>query len=222
MKTENIAAITMVYGSAFLEKWISHYSAQFGSSNLFVISHGYDEEHVNLCSNVNHMTIPRVFDERFEKSRINLINNMANGLLSAYRAVVFTDVDEMICIDPKLDTSLADYIRESEAPVLAPIGLNVLPENTEHTIKWSEGLLSQTRKVVYAPRFCKPCIRKTVAKQGAGGHALFNRTFEVDENILLFHLKYIDTKIGGRYRKLGDASTWVAKPEVHAEVRVTS
>ena len=203
MKTDNVAAITMVYGDAFIEKWVEHYAAQVGRSNLFVISHGDNPLHRQVCEGLNHIVLPRVFDATFENARANLINRFANGLLSVYRAVIFTDVDEFISVDPSRDQTLGVYLRSLDTKVVAPVAFNVLADDGSQDIDWTRPILEQANIMRYAPFFCKPCIRFEPVEHNWGAHALKNSgTFEVDPNLLMFHLKYIDAKLWGRYSAL--------------------
>jgi hypothetical protein len=212
MKTDEIAVVTMVYGDAFLEKWIAHHAALFGRRNLIVISHGADPRHDMLCEGLSHITIPRAFDERFAAARMDMVNGIANGLLQAYRRVIFLDVDEVLALDPGIDCGLADYLRRADDPVLAPLGIELVPPSRDFVPDWSRAIAAQAPRAIFSQPYCKPCIRATEVMQRPGGHAV-NARFRVDPNLLLLHLKYVDPTLYGRYDALVEQmESFAARP----------
>lgn len=213
MKTRKTLAMTMVHGHDFVDKWISHYGSQVGRENLLIISHGDSPGHT-LPQDIGRIVLPRNLASSFEQDRITLINQLANGLLSAYERVIFVDIDELIFVHPKLGKTLGDYLLECESEIIAPFGFHFLSEIGEEPIDWKIPLIDQAKLVVPDERFCKPSIRATQCQQGIGGHALFDRDFHLDFNLFMFHLKYLDPGILGRYQAIkGDIKKVKGEPK---------
>src|SRR5262245_11380328 len=96
-----IAAITMAYNeAAFLPIWVNHYGSALGESNLFVIDDGSTDGSASANGGYNYLRKGRAaFDE---DDRALLVSEFHKQLLSAYDTVIFTDVDELIVVDPRL------------------------------------------------------------------------------------------------------------------------
>jgi len=199
MKTQKTAVVTMVYGDAFLKKWVDHYAAQVGRESLFVMSHGPNPTHDEVAAGTNHIVLPRAFTGNFDAARFNLLNNLCNGLLEVYSTVICTDVDELITPDPGLGVPLADYLRDRDAGVIAPVGFNVITPDLGTRIDWDRPVLEQAPLALYHPAFSKPVIRRAPCRLLQGGHRVAERRFEVDPNLWLFHLKFADSTLHGRY-----------------------
>jgi hypothetical protein len=202
MKTDRTAVIAMVYGDSFIEKWIDHYSRQVGIEHLYVVSHGQNDFHRKVCSSANHLVVPRKFDKSFDLRRRSLLDHLSNGLLEAYDTVIVTDVDEFIVVNPDLNLSLAEYLLGRREAVLCPIGFNVVPVEVGRAIDWGARILDQAPLAFYSPAFCKPVLKKKPCQNGPGGHSLVGSGFFVDPNLVLFHLKFVDSRLAKRYDDL--------------------
>ena len=216
MKTDKIAAMTMVYGSERLLKlWVEHYGRLVGHEHLCVISHGDNPVHREICQGLNHIVLPRAFDKTFSLLRTKMVTNMVDAFLSAYHAVVFTDVDEFIALDPAVGMSFADYLRAQDPTMArAPIGLNVVPAEVfdpEAPKDDAEAPLSHPLRtnhdVVFAPHMCKPMVtyKRTSYIHGFHGTVRYGPNQEadmlLDPNLVQFHLKYI-VDYDSRYKAL--------------------
>lgn len=214
MKTDEILAITMVHGCDFLDKWIDHYGGQLGRNNLLIISHGDSPGHQFIPSDINRIVLPRVLRSSFEQDRIKMINELLNGLLCVYKKVIFTDVDELIIVNPLIGVSLKDYLLHNQEEIVAPIGFQLIPAEGNESINWGRSLIEQADLAIFDEKFCKPSIRSVPCRQGIGGHALFERSFHLDGGLLLFHLKYLDAGNLNRYKKIkSDIKNMYGSPE---------
>ncbi|WP_108258890.1 glycosyltransferase family 2 protein [Mangrovicoccus ximenensis] len=202
MKTKNVAAITMAYGEPFISKWVEYYSQQFGARNVFVISHGESDFHDKVCSNVNHITVPRVIDGSLAVHRARLMSHFANAFLETHQCILVSDVDELVAVDPDLNVSLEEYLLERESGASAPLGFNVFREDPEMALDWSLPVLQQASLLKFHHDFCKPVLRWEAAQHSMGGHALMNKKFEVDPNLYLFHLKFADAGAHEHFNEL--------------------
>lgn len=181
--------MTMVHGSeGLLEMWIDHYARHLGREHLVVLSHGEDPRHRALCAGLNHIVLPRVFSRYFERDRAGMVTDISAGLLRAYRAVIFTDVDEFITLDPRVGTTLPDYLSRHGPATRAPIGFNIVPGEAPDTAK---PLLRRHPEVVFSPFMCKPVVQYERTGFVHGFHGTVGRPFVIDPNLVLFHAKYV-------------------------------
>ncbi|WP_138468052.1 glycosyltransferase family 2 protein [Poseidonocella sp. HB161398] len=192
MQTENVAAITMVYGDHFIGKWVDYYSEHLGEKNVFVISHGESDYHNKICRHVNHITLPRVIDAHHDKYRARLLSDFANAILQTHACVLVLDADEIISVEPSLNISLKDYLLQKRSGAAAPLGFNIFQPDPSSNMDWDSSVLRQAHIMLYRAAFSKPAIRWESAQQSVGCHALLNRKFSIDENLFLFHMKFSD------------------------------
>ena len=205
MRTDRVAVVTMAYGDAFLPKWIDHHAAQVGRENLYVLSHGASEAHDALCRGLNHVTLPRRFGADFERVRYALLNDLCNGLLAIYAAVILLDQDEMVVPAPHLGTTLGAYVPGLAEAFHCPIGLNVFADPPDGPpLDWARPVLRQAPLVDYSASYTKPCIRRRRGRVSLGNHAASFATPRVDPNLLLFHLKAADPALTTRYAAVAD------------------
>lgn len=198
-----IAAITMAYNeSAFLPIWVNHYGSALGESNLFVIDDGSTDGSASANGAYNYLRKERAaFDE---DDRALLIGEFHRQLLSAYDIVIFTDVDELIVVDPKLGLSLSDYLARESFDYKTTVGFNVIHDTKgELPISLDKPLFAQRRYAQFSIGYCKPLVSKVPMSWGAGFHFVRGSGARYDVNLLLFHLRAMDWEIARtRFRKL--------------------
>lgn len=213
-----VAATTMVFRSpALLGKWIDHYGAQLGRANLFIIAHGPCADHAAIAEGCNLITIPRRFDARIDVDKAAILSHQCALLLSAYDGVICGDVDELVAVDPALGLGLADYVAAlPKDAIVAPVGLNVMPhsryfERPPPRVDLAAPLLAQCNRMSLASHFSKPAVLKAPARFAAGQHTLGEGTFTLDDNLALFHLKYLALNDATYYRDLAQEVRAAAK-----------
>jgi hypothetical protein len=198
-----IAAITMAYNeSAFLPIWLNHYGSALGAANLFVIDDGSTDGSASDRGSYNYLRKERaVFDE---DDRALLISEFHKQLLNAYDIVIYTDVDELIVVDPKLGLSLADYLARDDFDYKTTVGFNVLHDvKGEPPISLDRPLFAQRRYAQFSIGYCKPAVSKVPMNWGAGFHFNRGRPHKFDVNLFLFHLRAMDLETARtRFRKL--------------------
>lgn len=192
----NIAAVTMVYSSpALLRKWVEHYGSIFGDRSLYVISHGFSEDHIEISKNCNHITIPRNFSSSIDQQKSGILSSFCALLLNVYDGVVCGDVDELIAPHPDTGKNLEEYIQAlPDKGVFAPVGFNVMPKMSYYdgpVLDLDRPILAQCNRVSLASNFSKPSILKRAARFAPGNHWLIGEDFTFDHNLYLFHLKYL-------------------------------
>ena len=195
-----IAGLTMSYNeSVFLDLWQRHYGEALGYDCLFVVDHG-SQPPPDLMPMVNRLRVPRtVLDER---EKVRFLSDMSKSLLHYFDAVVFSDVDEFIVVDPALGQTLAQYIESSPHNVIHPVGLNVVHNRViEPTLRLSGYLFDQRRYAQFDSLYCKPSIIKEPVSYRVGMHRSHTKGF-FTADIFLFHLRAVDFDLSrARYEK---------------------
>ncbi|MDR3538213.1 MAG: FkbM family methyltransferase [Acetobacteraceae bacterium] len=187
-----VAAFTMVYNEPiFLPLWCGYYGHAVGEENLFVLDHGSNDGSTDDLGMVQKVRIPRV-DKFDEDHRASFISRFQATLLSAYDAVVFSDVDEFLIPDPEKFSGLSDFIQHRCPRFVNAVGLDLLHVPDEEAgIDLRAPILSQRHYVRFSPRYCKPLISRIPLLWQPGFHAC-DYPPAIDPDLFLFHLKRMD------------------------------
>ena len=96
-----------------------------------------------------------------ERDRANLVSSFHKQLLAYYDIVIYTDIGEIIVIDPLVRMSLHDYLLGIDFTYKTVIGFNVLQETgKENAIDLGQPLLEQRKFAEFDLMYCKPLISK--------------------------------------------------------------
>jgi hypothetical protein len=189
-----------------LAKWVDHYGSAFGRENLFVVSHGEDAAQRAAAEGCTLIVVPRAMRGDTEAARWRFMGHVFSALAEAFHTVVGGDVDELVALHPDAGPRLADYLLARSAPVVAPLGLEVIPPAgvPPPRIDWRRPILAQMPRVVPRSHYSKPCVVSGPVIFGGGGHGLTEgQDFRLDPNLLLFHLKFADARMWkGHYATL--------------------
>lgn len=189
----NLAFLTMVWRDYWLlQKWVDHNAALVPRRSLYVVNHGGDPEIDRIAEGCNVIHVPRdgvTLD--LTRRRWDLVGGITNGLLAFHDLVVCTDVDELL-VYVGGQGSLLDHLarREITTNALAPVGLNLIPRETD-SADMDLTVLQRHPNAMLSARYTKPCIAARPVTYTIGGHGLIRGGFEIDPEILLFHLHYI-------------------------------
>lgn len=192
-----IAVFTMVYNEwAFLPIWISHYAKHFGLSNLFIIDESSTDGSTDLYPAENVIRIPRTPLDQDVRARN--ISRFHAALLKHYDAVIYTDVDEILVLDPLLKMDLSAYIQRHVKDHANAFGLHVLHNTLTETEYSNQRPLFEQRRYAQFERFyCKQLIHKTPVEWQPGFHWSDKRT-RLGVGLYLFHLRAMDYNIAWR------------------------
>jgi hypothetical protein len=189
-----VAAMTMARDEGgMLQRWVNYYGNQLGHDNLMVIDdNSVDGSTTDLPCTVFRLP-PAPWKHPWMTTRRRLVNDMARAHLVCYDVVIMTDVDEILVPDPARHSGLRGYLQKRhKRKVIAPLAVNVLHHQlVEPALDAARPVLAQRRFVKFAPGMCKPLIKRVPANWMPGFHGI-NAAFEVDRDLLLFHLKYYD------------------------------
>ncbi len=198
--TMKIAAITTVRNDdMFLEKWVRYYGDQLGVKNLYVFMDGHDQEIPKATEGVNFLYLPHMPLKRVPamRRRARVMSYLAKGLFKYFDAVIVTDVDEFLVVDPQLNTSLSEYLSESKSrSSLSGLGLDVGQHiKLEGSLDASRPFLDQREFAHLSSRYTKPSVAFRPVTWGSGMHRIKGKNFHIDPNLFLFHFGMVDYEL---------------------------
>lgn len=210
-----VAAVTMAYNEPdFLPLWVSYYVRQLGAAACYVIDHGSEDGSTQGLP-VNVIRIPRsVMDDA---KRAKYISEFCSSLLAWYDAVIYCDTDEFLVPDPVLYNSLVDFC-EASPPVTTAIGFDVQDTLDRGHFTTGTPVLSQRPYARISYACCKPLVIKEPTTWTPGFHHSNHPT--VFDELVLFHLRLFDTKIGLKKLARTREMPW-ADPTVGGHQRVS-
>lgn len=191
-----LAVITMVYEDEFfLRIWLSYWERFIPRKNIYVLIHGNYEEHEAIAEGCNTIRVHRPPQTaNSEINRWKMISGIASGLTYMFKKVIYTDVDEIITLDPKTGTDLVQHILDLKNPVVSPFGLEVVDpiELQLDPINDLAPILTQRPFFSIGMPYSKPCIISTPTKWGSGGHFCDRQDIGLSDELFLFHLRLFD------------------------------
>jgi len=193
MSLPNVAVITMARDEGtMLRRWVEHYSREVGAEHLVVVDdNSSDGSTDDLPCPV--LRIPPLTKKSFEPARMGLLGGLSAGLLEAYDAAIFCDVDEFIVADPKVHESLRHFVAARPGrQAVGVMGLNVVHDIAqEPPLVESEPILGQRSLAKFLPLMCKPSLKWEPANWALASHGI-KCPFEVDPELFMFHMKFAD------------------------------
>lgn len=194
-----LAVLTMVYDDEiFLKIWLSYWSRFLPRENLYVLIHGDYEAYENLAEGCNTIRIPRPeVHGRTEIKRWEMIARISSGLTSMFGKVIYTDVDEIIALDPKQGSDLVEHILGLHDPIVAPYGCDVVDPVELDLPPFDEArlILEQRPYVASNAHYAKPCIIGKPVEWCSGGHYCKERNVTLSDDLFLFHLRLFDRRV---------------------------
>ena len=168
-----IAILTMVYDDdIYLRIWLAYWERFVPRSNLYVLIHADYEHHEEMAKGCNTIRIARPpMNKDFEANRWKMLSDLASGLTYMFDRVIYTDVDELIVLDPVRGNNPVDHILEQPDPVISPYGLDVVDpaELDLPGIGLERPILSQRVFIASSAPYSKPCIISGPTIWGTGG-----------------------------------------------------
>ena len=202
-----IAAVTMVYNEPdFLPIWVRHYSNLVGKQNCFIIDHGSDDGSTEAIDRaVNLIRLPR--SPQDDIYRVEAVSNLVKELLTRYRYVVHSDVDEIIFPDPRQYSSMLSFCESMNVDVVTAFGFDVLHmRETEPPLDLGRRILEQRQWVRFNSPMCKPVLVQKPVRWAPGFHC-------TDDDIIfgglfLFHLRWADLDLALRRLQKTRSQDW--------------
>ena len=195
--TKHIAAITMARNDTFfLSRWIEYYGREIGTENLYIYLDGTDQEIPENAGAAHITKLPHTDMSRSagDKYRIGKMSDLANKLLKKYDIVIGCDCDEFLIVDPALNTSLAQYLSNTEIhTTLSGLGLDVGQHLThDKPLDSSKPFLAQRAYALLSTRYTKPVVINRPVRWGSGFHSINGHNFHIDPNLYLLHFGAVD------------------------------
>lgn len=189
----SVAVITMARDEGrMLRRWVDHYSREVGAEHLVIVDdNSSDGSTEGLPCPV--LRIPPLTKRSFEPSRMGLLSGLSAGLLEAYDAVIFCDVDEFIVADPRRYETLRHFVADRPGrEAVGVMGLNVVHDLAhEGPLRDDEPILGQRRLAKLLPLMCKPSLKWVPANWVLASHGI-RCEFAVDPELFMFHMKFAD------------------------------
>ena len=200
---KQLAVATMLKDDyQFLEKWIRHYATVVDDkSDLYVVSHGEDARVREIAAGCSIIVIPHFENgSQFEPRRRGMFFGLIQMLGNYFKHVLVTDVDEFVVLDPTLGAKLGDYLdnRDFAGRVLSPLGFDVVhkPSAEPAPFDFDVPLTMQRQHGYLEGAYTKPCIFREAPVDGGNAHFINGEPWDIDPNLMLFHMKYFDRDIG--------------------------
>jgi hypothetical protein len=193
-RVPKVAAVTMVYNeNVFLPIWLRHYGRQVGLENCIVVDHGSDDGSTTALGAAGRVRLPRSAYDSHQQSRFN--SEFCSSLLQYYDYVIYSDVDELLVVDPNIAPSLAAYCSRDLPEAVTAIGLNSIHcYETEPALDLGRPITEQRPYVFPASPMCKPLVTRRTLTWAPGSHAADVPT--VFDHLYLFHLRWFDLPQG--------------------------
>lgn len=192
------AALTMVRNDEFfLRKWVEYYSRELGPANLYVYLDGEDQAVPDFCKDINIEVLPHKQEriDKADRARAEFLSEKASKLLSnGYGAVIGTDVDEFLIVDPELGKGLNEFLSENaDKPCLSGLGIDVGQNlNSEKELDEEATILSQRHYAKLSTRYTKASVMFKPGVWGSGFHRMKGRNFHIASGLYLFHFGCVD------------------------------
>lgn len=189
--SKSLAMVTMVYNEPdFLPIWLRYYGSQVGAANCYVLDHGSDDGSTDFVGGASRIRIPR--SEFNEWRRSQSISALCASLLQWYDFVAYTDVDEILVVDPLVAPSLPEFCASADRlPVTTAIGMNLFHRMGHELPLDYERPILQQRSVAYPMgNMCKPSLIRQPVNWVHGFHS-YDGPAHFD-GLYLFHLAFMD------------------------------
>lgn len=194
-----LAVVTMAYDDTeYLPIWVKYWSQHVDRQHMYVIIHGGNPTLMEMATGCTVIPMNRPAPYRqMEADRWHMLSDFVGSLTYMYDTVLYNDVDEILALDPKVDAPLAEYLTTIDAPVTAPVGVEIIhrPDHEPDDLDINQPILGQRRFYRGVSRFGKPCIIKKPTRWRRGGHFAFSDTISFDENLYNFHLRFFDQRL---------------------------
>ncbi len=196
--SKQLALFTMVYDDdVYLDIFLRYWTRFLPRENIFVLMHANYDRYEALAKGCNTLRInrPAVHDNS-ERDRWSMISHFVSGACYMFDRAIYTDVDEIIVLDPKVGTNPVEYILDHPDPVVAPTGIDIVhvPDQEPNDYDPTLPVLGQRRHFVHNSWYSKPAITRHAIRWGSGGHYCDQENYVIDPNLTLFHLRLFDNR----------------------------
>jgi hypothetical protein len=200
--------------AAMLRLWERHYARLAGQANLFVIDHGSPVSPRQLLHpETNLVRLPRGETDHADMARF--CGWFQRFLLSQYRAVLHTDVDELVVHQDGNAALLARLEAGGALGVLTPEHAVDVVQNLgrEAPLRLEEPIGAQRRLMLPDGFYRKPVLADEPVSWGQGFHQAFEESrIRTEPGLWLLHLHSVDFDLLLRKNR-----KWKALPQSRAD-----
>lgn len=193
----SVAVITTVYNEdVLLPIWLRYYGSHLGREHLYVIDDGSTDGSTTGLDGVNVIRLERSPID--QDSRVLSISLFHAEMLRHYDAVIFTDVDEFLVVDPLVRLGLVDYIARHAGAHTNALGFDIIHNQfAEPAYSHEIGVFGQRRYLKFSRAYCKQLIHKQPVLWSPGFHNS-NCPVDLGVGLYLFHLRALDYELSRR------------------------
>lgn len=188
------AVFTIVQDEAtFLPVWLDYYSRYFDASDIFVLDHDSTDRTTERLGDRCHV-VPVHRSKSFDHEWLHsTVEEFQSFLLSSYDAVLFSEADEFVVVDPSAHDGLDAYIESLRATAACCTGYNVVHYPDEPPLRFDEPLLAQRSYWHASELYSKRLLGRMPLAWSVGFHAESNApAIAPDPHLYLIHLHRAD------------------------------
>jgi hypothetical protein len=190
------AIVTMVYDEAdYLSIWVSYWKRFLPEESLFVLIDGESSELKELAKGCNVICRDRPAPyEEMERDRWLMLSQFVSDLTSIFGVVVYTDVDEILVMDPAKGINVAEALRSVNTPASFATGLEIVhrPDKEPMPIDISRPILMQRQYFRPTTYHSKPSIVREPIIWQRGGHYCNKAVIDFIPDLYAVHLRFYD------------------------------
>lgn len=179
----------------FLPLWLTYYGRFFDGDDMFIFDHRTSDDSVDKAAEQFHfrrfrLDYPFSFDHQWFQF---VAENVQHKLLADYEYVIFTDIDEILMVNPKKYKGLGDYIHRVSDDFVQCVGYELIHmKKKEHPIKLDKPVLSQRKYWYRNKMYDKTLLSRKPLHWKIGFHGIDQPIPRKDEDFYLIHLHKLD------------------------------
>jgi len=201
------AVMTIVHDeSFFFPIWLDYYSRFFGPEHIFVLDHDTTD---GSTDGDGFTRIPVTHDGVDHRWMRDTVQALQHELLDDHDVVLFTDVDEIIALDPAFG-DLGDAIDRMREPFLHCTGMEIIHRPAiEAPYDPNRGIFEQRGHWFANGSYNKPLLATEPLHWIPGFHGLDDDgSIRLDPNLYLVHLHRLDFEVCRRRHALRSTRRW--------------
>lgn len=184
-----VAVVTDALSEKFIfANWYRYYGGLFGFSNLYVVTYNglsVAFKHLRLGG---LLELPVAYDDN---TRVAVVTNLVDALLSCYDTVIRVDSDEFLVTDPRISPSLSVWLEGYGDVYATARGFDVIQLPDEESIPYDSSNVLALRSYAYPnSALNKTCISRIPLKWSTGFH--WANVYPKFGPLFMLHMKRLD------------------------------
>jgi len=218
LRHEPVAIFTQVYNeNTMLKLWEKYYSKSIDPRHLYVLDHGstIDPREI-VSSKINVIKMPR--GETDHRNLAHFCSQFQRFLLSHYRWVIHTDVDEIIIHKNGFTHFVQMLSDRNEAQIIKAADAYNIVHNplVESDLDLEQPITLQRTHIVPDSSYRKPLIASVPNTWGLGFHFVLEKELLVeDDDLWLMHLPFMDLELIAAKNSKWNSITFSEACQIH-------